>query len=184
MERVGILLVSKCLSAAAMIEAVRRSDRYSPEFYVVERQSNPFNRSRAVTHTVVPDLGIGEIAKFAKKFAGRIDFGLTDTEDFVVGGGRDIVEREAGVPMVCVSKKYAVEGSKADQRALFEDVFPGANPEYRAFDPRRYPSAQEALSDFKRFVSTVDGFVIKPDAPARGGWGRGQRDEAELKALS
>jgi phosphoribosylamine--glycine ligase len=168
MERVGILVVSKCLSSAAMLDTFLRSERFRPEFYVVERQSNPFNRSRSRSHAVVPDLDLGAIVSFAKKHRKRLDFGLTDTEDFVVAGGRDLVEREAGVPMICVTKKYAVEGSKADQRALFERIFRGANPRYKTFDPKKYRSPQEALADFKKLTSNAKPFVIKPDAPARG----------------
>lgn len=187
MEKVGILVVSKCLSSAAMVDAFRRSEKYLPEFYVIEKQANPFNRSAAASHVVVPDLALGEIARFAARFSGRIDFGVTDTEDFVVAGGRDVVEKKAGVPMVCVAKKFAVEGSKADQRTLFDEVFPEANPNYRVFDPANYTNPQEALSDFKEAAAEMGSPVIKPDAPARGAavgvWGSDFRSEAEMSAF-
>ncbi len=187
MDRVGVLVVSKCLSASAMMDAFLRSESYRPDFYVAEKQANPFNRSTAREHVVVPGLSLEEIVKFASRFRDRIDFGMTDTEDFVVAGGRDAVEKGAGVPMVCVSKKYAVERSKAEQRMLFEDVFPGANPDYKIFDPRRYPSPQEALSDFRSFTSGRPGVVIKPDAPARGAgvgvWGADFSSGAESSSF-
>ncbi len=164
-----------------------RSESYRPELYIVEKQTNPFNKARAKEHVVVPDLSLREITRFASRFRGSIDFGLTDNEDFVVSGGRDVVEKEAGVPMVCVSRQYAVEGSKADQRKLFEDIFPEANPAYRVFDPKEYPSPQDALSDFRRFASRVDGVVVKPDAPARGAgvgvWGSDFHSDADTSAF-
>src|SRR5438093_51282 len=53
MDKVGILLVSKCLSSSAMVDTFLRSQKYRPEFYVIERQLNPFNHSRAKFHAVV-----------------------------------------------------------------------------------------------------------------------------------
>ncbi len=169
MQKVGVLVVSKCLSAAAIIDTLARSEKYLPRFYVVERQVNPHNSRLAQVHKVVPDLGIEEVSKFARRHSKEIAFGLTDTEDFVTGGGRDAVEAQAGVPMVCVTKDYAVEASKADQRTLFQEIFPEANPRYRVFDPAKYEDGQEAVKDLIRFSQETDkGLVIKPDAPARG----------------
>lgn len=139
MDRVGVLVVSKCLSAAAIVDAISRSEKYRPEFFVVEKQRNPFNVRRAKVHVVVPDLAVADVVKAAGKFKERIAFGLTDTEDFVVAGGRDVLERETGIPMICVSKEYALEGSKAAQRRLFDKTFRGANPRYRIFDQKDYP---------------------------------------------
>ena len=168
MQKVGIFLVSKCLSAPAMIDAFLRSESYAPEFHVVAKQLNPFIKAHAKTHSVVPDLNLGDILKVANRLRGRIAFGLTDTEDFVTAGGRDLLEKEAGLEMVCVSKKYAVERSKADQRLLFDRIFKGANPRFKVFDPKDYAGTSDALADFGRTASEMDGVVIKPDAPARG----------------
>ncbi len=183
MDRVGVLVVSKCLSAAAIIDTLSKSDSYRPEFYVVEKQPNPFNVERAKAHFVVPDLSISEVAKVARKFAGRVSFGLTDTEDFVVPGGRDVVEREAGIPMLCVTKRYAVERSKAGQRRLFDQIFKKANPKFRIFDPKSYGSKQEAIAAFRQTVKGMGEAVIKPDAPARGAgvgvWGKDFRSDKE-----
>ena len=167
MDRIGVFIVSKCLSASAIVDTFLRSETYTPEFYIAEKQANPFNKSKAKEHVVVPDLSVGEIVRFARRFRGRIDFGLTDNEDFVVAGGRDVVEKEAGVPMICVAKEFAVERSKAEQRLLFEGIFPEANPEFQVFDPKEYPSPKDALPDFMRFSSGRE-VVVKPDAPARG----------------
>jgi phosphoribosylamine--glycine ligase len=188
LDRVGILVVSKCLSSAAMIDTFARSESYSPEFYVAERQVNPLNFRRAKVHRVIPDLNVGEIAKFAGRHRKEFAFGVTDTEDFVVAGGRDIVERETGVPMLCVTKRFAVEASKADQRLLFDRICPEANPRYKVFDPSEYPNATAAVEDLRRLSREMrDGFAIKPDAPARGAgvgvWGKDFRTEEEAVAF-
>jgi phosphoribosylamine---glycine ligase len=189
MDRVGILIVSKCLSSAAIIDTFARSEKYAPEFYVAERQVNPLNVRRAKVHQVIPDLNVGDIAKFASRHEKEIAFGLTDTEDFVTAGGRDIVERETGIPMLCVTKEFAVEASKADQRLLFERICPKANPRYKVFDPSKYPDEEAAVADLRSLSKELGGggFVIKPDAPARGAgvgvWGKDFRTEEEAAAF-
>ncbi len=187
MDRVGVLVVSKCLSSPAIVDALQRSERYAPEFFIVERQRNPFNVRRAKHHAVVPDLNLGDVSRFAARFKERISFGLTDTEDFVVAGGRDVVEREAGVPMVCVTKRFAVEQSKAGQRQLFSATFEEANPAFRVFDPRDYPNADDAVSELKKTVSGLGRPVVKPDAPARGAgvgvWGSDFKSMKEMSSF-
>jgi len=184
LDKVGILVVSKCLSSAAIIDTFARSERYAPEFFVAERQVNPLNFKRAKAHAVIPDLDVGKIAKFAGRHKKDIAFGLTDTEDFVTAGGRDVVERETGIPMLCVNKEFAIEASKADQRLLFEEICPKGNPRYKVFDPSKYQDGAKAVSDLRRFSRELtDGFVIKPDAPARGAgvgvWGKDFKTEEE-----
>lgn len=168
MDRVGILIVSKCLSSTAIVDAFTRSQKHLCDFYVVEKQANPFNLGRAKAHAVVPDLNQRDIVKFAKKHGGSIDFGFADTEDFVVQGGRDVLDEEAGVKMVSVTKEYALEGSKADQRLLFDRICPSFNPRFKIFDPAEYGDVERAVSDLRRWVGEVRSVVIKPDAPARG----------------
>jgi len=184
LDKVGILVVSKCLSSAAIIDTFARSDRYAPEFYVAERQVNPLNIMRARSHKVIPDLDVREVAKFAGRHKKQISFGVTDTEDFVTAGGRDVVEMETGIPMLCVTKEFAVEASKADQRLLFERICPDANPRYEVYDPSKYGDAASAVADLRRLSRELTGgFVIKPDAPARGAgvgvWGKDFRTEQE-----
>jgi len=185
MDRIGILVVSKCLSAAAIVDTLARSESYAPEFYIVEKQLNPFDVRNAKVHRVVPDLNLREIVRFAGRYRDRISFALTDTEDFITAGGRDLLEEETGIPAVCVSRKYALESSKADQRLLFERLFDDANPRFRVFDARDYRSNEAAaISDFRRFAAQLGEPVIKPDAPARGAgvgvWGSDFRSEPEM----
>jgi phosphoribosylamine--glycine ligase len=184
MDKVGVLVVSKCLSSSAIIDTLMRSEKYKPEFYIAEKQANPFNLQRAKEHKVIPDLGISEVAKFARRYAGKLAFGLCDTEDFVISGGRDALER-VGVPMVCVTRKFAVERSKADQRLLFDRICPKANPRFRIFDPKRYMNEREAVKDLRSTIDEMNRPVIKPDAPARGAgvgvWGSDFRTEEEIE---
>jgi phosphoribosylamine---glycine ligase len=184
LDRVGILVVSKCLSAAAIIGAFSKSQNYRPEFYVIERQLNPFNFENAKVHQVVPDLDLPSVAAFAHKYRSKIRFGLTDTEDFVTAGGRDVLERESRVQMLCVDREHAVERSKADQRLLFHEIFKGANPRYAVFDPKEYRDEAAAVARFRRFAAEVREPVIKPDAPARGAgvgvWGSDFTTEDEM----
>ncbi len=187
MDNVGVLIISKSLSSSAIIDTLLRSEKYQPEFYIVERQTNPLNLERAKVHVVVPDLNIPEILRFTRKHAKEIAFGLTDTEDFVTVGGRDIVEMETGVPMICVTQKYAVEASKADQRILFSNIWPEVNPRYTIFDPKKDTSEEKAITDLRRLKKEYSGVVIKPDAPARGAgvgvWGSDFKTEDEMVAF-
>ncbi|MDA4122479.1 MAG: hypothetical protein OK456_04770 [Thaumarchaeota archaeon] len=187
MEPIGVLVVSKSLSAAAIIDTLSRSEKYAPEFYVAEKQLNPFNVKRAKVHRVIPDLDLDQIVRFASQHKDDISFALTDTEDFVTAGGRDALEKQTGIPAVCVSRKYAVEASKADQRLLFGRIFDHANPRFKVFDRKDYLSDDAALSEFGRFADGLGEPVIKPDAPARGAgvgvWGRDFRTKAEMAAF-
>jgi phosphoribosylamine--glycine ligase len=87
-----------------------------------------------------------------------------------------------------VTKEFAVEASKADQRLLFEMICPEANPRYKVFDPADYPNADVAVEDLRRLSRELtDGFAIKPDAPARGAgvgvWGKDFSTESEAVAF-
>ena len=67
MERIGILVVSYGSRGAAIIDALYRSEKFEVDIFVVDKQKNPFNVSKAKIHTVIPDLDIKKICKFAKK---------------------------------------------------------------------------------------------------------------------
>jgi phosphoribosylamine--glycine ligase len=185
LDKTGVLIITKCLSGAAIIDKFEKSLRHRVEFYIVAKQGNPFFQTRAKEIRIVSDLDLRAVTRFAKRFAHRIAFGLTDTEDFVTSGGRDVMEHETGIPMICVSKQYAIEASKADQRLLFDRIFPGANPRFKVFDPRKTKGTDEARRLFRQALNEFREPVLKPDAPARGAgvgvWGSdfATRDEAE-----
>jgi phosphoribosylamine---glycine ligase len=187
LDRVGILVVSKCLSSSAMVDTLLRSERYLPEVYMIEKQPNPFNVERAKHHVVVPDLNLDDVVKAARKLSGEVSFGLVDNEDFVTAGGRDRMETEAGIQMVCVTRKFAIERSKAAQRLLFDRIFRRANPRYRIFDPALLRDRVGALAEFRRAVADFGEVAVKPDAPARGAgvgvWGADFDTEGGMAAF-
>ena len=58
MEKVGVLLVSYGSRAAAIVDALSRSENYAAEIYVADKQRNPFDVEKAKRHVVIPDLNV------------------------------------------------------------------------------------------------------------------------------
>ncbi|MCW4020753.1 MAG: hypothetical protein NWF14_05960 [Candidatus Bathyarchaeota archaeon] len=169
MERVGVLVVSYGSRAAAMVDSFCRSRKYTVDLYVVDKQRNPFNVKRAKEHIVIPSLNPGEISKFAKKFRDRIDFGIVGPEKPIIAGIRNIIEKEANIPLICPTKEYAIEGSKVVQRRLFREVVSEVNPEFKVFDPKDYNSLNEVKKPLYGWLDELDNkVVVKPDAPVAG----------------
>jgi phosphoribosylamine--glycine ligase len=169
MDRVGILVVSYGSRAAAMIDAFSRSESYDAEFYVADKQGNPFNVQKAEKHMVIPDLNLTEICKFAKKYEDEIDFGIVGPEKPIINGIRDLFEAETKIPLICPTKKYAIEGSKVAQRYLFQRVTPEVNPRFRVFDPKEHGSATRVRKKVYSWLDELNNKVaVKPDSPAAG----------------
>jgi len=169
MERVGILVVSYGSREAAMIDAFCRSAKYRAEVYVADKQGNPFNAERAAAQVVIPDLDVEEILRFAEEHRDRIDFGIVGPEKPVIAGVRDLVESETGIPMVCPTGEFAIEGSKVAQRRLFQEVAPEVNPRFRVFDPEELRGEAEAREALWRWLDELgDRVAVKPDRPAAG----------------
>jgi len=169
MEKVGILVVSYGSRAAAMVDAFSRSESYAPEIYVADKQRNPFNLEKAKEHLVIPDLSVQKICKFAKKYRGRIDFGIVGPEKPIINGVRDVVEKETGIPIICPTKRYAIEGSKVSQRCLFQKVAPEVNPKFKVFDPKDYGTVDDVRKDVYAWLDEFnDQVAVKPDKPAAG----------------
>ncbi len=169
MEKVGILVVSYGSRAAAMIDAFVRSEDYSPKFYIVDKQNNPFNIKHAEKHTVISNFDIKEIAKFAKKYRGNIDFGIVGPEKPIIAGVRDVVEEKTKIPIICPTKEYAIEGSKIAQRKLFDKVAPEVNPRFKVFDPKDYSSISQVKKSVYAWLKELDNQVaVKPDKATAG----------------
>ena len=169
MDRVGVLVVSYGSREAAMVDAFSRSQKYSTEIYVADKQRNPFNVEKAKEHAVIPDLDVKKICKFVKKHEKRIDFGIVGPEKPIIDGVRDVVEKETGVPIICPTREYAIEGSKVAQRRLFQEVVPEVNPNFRVFDPKDYGTVNEVKRDLNMWLSELNNQVaVKPDSPAAG----------------
>jgi len=169
MERVGVLVVSYGSREAAMVDAFSRSREYVVDLYIADRQRNPFNVKRAKEHVVIPTLSVEAIFKFAEKHKDNIDFGIVGHEKPIIEGIRDVIEGKLGIPMICPTKKYAIEGSKVAQRLLFQEVASEVNPRFKIFDPKNYSSLSDVKEDLFKWLDELDDKVaVKPDAPAAG----------------
>ena len=169
MEKVDILVVSYGARAASMIDAFKRSSSYDAQIYVADKQKNPFNFNNAKEHIVVSDLNIRAICDFAGMHKDDLDFGIVGPEGPIVNGIRDLIEKETGVPMLCPTKKFALEGSKVAQRKLIEDCYPDANPKFKIFDPKKYSSNAKVKKDLWTWLDEMKNQVaVKPDKPAVG----------------
>jgi len=168
MGKVGILVVSYGARAASMIDAFSRSDKYDTQFFVADKQKNPFNVKKAKEHVVVPGLDINGICDFAKKHKDEIDFGVVGPEGPIVDGVRDLLDKETGIKMICPTKEFALEGSKVAQRQLIESCYPLANPMFKVFDPKKM-SKNEAKKEIWSWLDLLNNQVaVKPDKPAVG----------------
>ncbi len=169
MDKVGILVISYGSRAAAMIDAFSRSENYEAEVYVADKQKNPFNVEKAKKHIVISDLNVRAICEFAKKNENKINFGIVGPEKPIINGVRDLLEAETHIPMICPTKKYAIEGSKVAQRYLFHRVTPEVNPRFKVFNPRQHGNASEVRKKLYIWLDELHNRVaVKPDSPARG----------------
>jgi phosphoribosylamine--glycine ligase len=169
MEKVGILVVSYGSRAAAIIDAFRRSQDYDTKFYIVDKQKNPYNLKHAEKHIIISDFNLEEITKFAKKYREHIDFGIVGPEKPIIAGVRDLVEKKTRIPMICPTKKFAIEGSKIAQRKLFQKVAPDVNPRFKVFDPKEYSSLTQVKKSVYRWLKELNNQVaVKPDNATAG----------------
>jgi len=167
MEKVGVLLVSYGSRASSIADALTRSTNYDVEIYDADKQKNPYILERSRDYT----LGIdeGKIVEFARKHKDDIDFGIVGPEGPIIGGIRDAVERETEIPMICPSKKYAIEGSKVEQRVLMAECCPEANPGFEVFDPEKDGGVEDVKKKLWDCLDEYDNQVaVKPDLPATG----------------
>jgi len=169
METVGILVVAYGARETAIVDVFSRSPNYKVRLYVADKQKNPFNMQKATEHTVIPDLDINDICKFAKKNADKIDFGIIGPEKPIIDGIRDLIEKETNIPIICPTKEYAIEKSKVAQRRLFQKVTPEVNPNFKVFYPEKHRSNEEVKTELFNWLDELNNQVaVKPDTPAAG----------------
>jgi len=185
MDKIGILVVSNCYSSPSMIDAFSRGSSYAPEFYVIEKQRNPYNSKRAKVHVVAEGLKIPEIVKFAKRYNDKIEFCVCDWEEPIIKGLRDELEKETDIEALFPTKEYAIEGSKVKQRLLFDESKAKINPKFRVFGKGKYANKSELGKDlFPWLDETGIEPVVKPDKPAAGKgvgvWGNDFDDRGEV----
>ncbi|MGD0645488.1 MAG: hypothetical protein ABSA75_11340 [Candidatus Bathyarchaeia archaeon] len=169
MEKIGVLVVSYGAREVAMVDALLQSRKYQVELYIADKQRNPFNAEKAAKHIVIPNLDVEEICKFAESNKDKINFVLVGSEKPIIEGIRDLVEKRTGIPVICPKQKYAIEASKIEQRLLFQEIAPEANPRFKIFNPADYKGKAEVKSAVYLWLDDLnDQAVVKPDKPALG----------------
>jgi phosphoribosylamine--glycine ligase len=169
MEKIGILVVSYGARETAMVDAFARSPNHKVELYIADKQRNPFNVEKAAKHVVIPDLNIRKICDFAEANKNKIDFALVGPEKPIIEGIRNLIEQRTGIPVICPKQEYAIEASKVQQRLLFQEIVPEANPRFRIFGPNDYKSIREVKKAVYSWLDELENkAVVKPDKPAAG----------------
>jgi phosphoribosylamine---glycine ligase len=169
MDKIGVLVVSYGAREAAMVDALSRSKKYKVELYIADKQRNPFNVEKATKHVVIPDLNIDAICKFAQANEANLDFAIVGPEKPIIEGARDQIEMQTGIPVICPKQEYAIEVSKVQQRLLFEEIAPEANPRFKVFDPKEFKSTEDAKKAVYKWLDELNNqAVVKPDRPTAG----------------
>ena len=169
MDKVGVLVVSYGAREAAMVDAFARSPNHTVELYIVDKQRNPFNVEKAAKHVVIPDLNIKGICKFAEANKDKIDFAMVGPEKPIIEGVRDLVEKQTGIPVICPKQECAIEASKVQQRLLFQEIAPEANPRFKIFNPNDYKGTEDVKKAVYNWLDQLENkAVVKPDKPTAG----------------
>ena len=156
MQKVGVLVVCYGARETAMVDAFARSPNYKVNLYIVDKQRNPFNIEKAAKHVVIPDLSIKETCKFAEANKNEIDFAIVGPEKPIIEGVRDLLEQRTGIPVICPKKDYAIEASKVQQRQLFQEIVPDANPRFKVFHPEDYKNTEAVKKDVYSWLAELD----------------------------
>ena len=169
MEKIGVLVVSYGAREAAMVDALSRSPNYKVNLYIADKQCNPFNVEKATKHIVIPDLNTDAICKFAETNKADLDFAIVGPEKPIIEGARDQIEKRTGIPVICPKQKYAIEASKVEQRLLFQEIAPEANPRFKVFDPKDYKGTEDVKKAVYKWLDELQNqAVVKPDKPTAG----------------
>jgi len=169
METVGVLVVAYGARETAMVDAFTRSENYKVQLFIADKQKNPFNVKKAANHIVIPDLEIEKICDFAEANKADIDFAIVGPEKPIIEGARNLIEKRTGIPVICPKKEYSIEASKVEQRMLFQEIVPEANPRFKVFDPSQYRDNGTVKAEVYRWVEELDNLaVVKPDKPTAG----------------
>ena len=169
MDNVGVLVVSYGAREAAMVDALSRSKNHKVKLFIADKQRNPFNVQKAEKHVVIPDLAIDAICKFAETNKNQIDFALIGPEKPIIEGIRDLLELHTGIPVICPKREFAIEASKVQQRLLFQEIAPEANPRFKVFTPTDYKNTDQTKKAVYEWLDELKNqAVVKPDKPTAG----------------
>jgi phosphoribosylamine--glycine ligase len=185
LEEVGILVVCYGSRGVSIVDALTSSVEYKTKLFIVDKQRNPYNIKRSHDHVVIPDFDVKKIAMFTDAHHDEIDFGIVGPEKPIINGIRDVVEKETKIPILCPTKKFAIEASKVSQRFLLEEVAPETNPRFKVFDPNDYSNSMSVREDLDHWLDELNNqVVVKPDKPAAGKgvgvWGDHFNNRTEL----
>ncbi|MCX8149987.1 MAG: hypothetical protein N3D85_00545 [Candidatus Bathyarchaeota archaeon] len=169
MEKIGVLVVAYGARETAMVDVFTRSRKYEVQIFIADKQKNPFNVKKAAKHLVIPDLDVEKICQFAEANKSDIDFAIVGPEKPIIEGIRDLIEKRTGIPVICPKKQYAIEASKVEQRLLFEEITPEANPRFKVFNPKDYNDVTSVKKAVYEWVDELQNqAVVKPDKPTAG----------------
>ena len=169
MEKTGVLVVAYGARETAMVDVFSRSPNYKVQLFIADKQRNPFNVEKAAKHVVIPDLDIEKICQFAQANKNDIDFAIVGPEKPIIEGVRDLIEKRTGIPVICPTQEYAIEVSKVQQRQLFQEIVPEANPRFKIFNPAEFKSPDAAKKSVYKWLDELDNqAVVKPDKPTAG----------------
>ncbi len=168
MQKIGVLVVSYGAREVAMVDALLQSKKYQVELYIADKQRNPFNAEKATKQVVIPNLDVDEVCKFAEANKDKISFALVGSEKPIIEGVRDQVEKRTGIPVICPKQQYAIEVSKVEQRVLFDEIAPEANPRFKVFNPADYKGSDVKTDVYRWLDELGNQAVVKPDRPALG----------------
>ena len=169
MQKTGVLVISYGAREVAMVDALLQSKKYQVALYIADKQLNPFNVEKATKHVVIPNLDVEEICKFAEANKDKISFGLVGSEKPIIEGVRDQIEKLTGIPVICPKQQFAIEVSKVEQRLLFDEIAPEANPRFKVFNPADYKGSADVRREVYSWLDELENqAVVKPDKPALG----------------
>lgn len=165
-EQVGVLVVSYGSRAAAIVDALKKSNNYDVRIFDADKQKNPFIVKRAEKFEITGS-NVENIFNFTEKNKNEIDFGIIGPENPIINGIRDKIENKLGIPIICPTKEFAIEESKVLQRMMLKDCYPNANPRFKVFDPSK--SVNDIKKEVWDWLDEMDNQVaVKPDKPAVG----------------
>jgi len=170
MNMQNVLIVSYGSRAAAMADALYRSEADDFSLYFADKQANPFNihlAQKTGGQHAVTGLDVDKIYQLASGID-DLAFVVCGPEGPIINGLTDRLD-ELGVPVIAPRQEYAIEGSKARQRRLIAEVVPEANPDFRIFDKDDYSYHPVAMHDADTFMKRFDyQVVLKPISPQVG----------------
>jgi len=164
-----VLVICYGSRGVSIVDALTSSVGYKTKLFIVDKQRNPYNIKRSHDHVVIPDYDVKKITMYVNARRDDIDFGIVGPEKPIINGIRDVVEKETKIPLLCPTKKYAIEASKVAQRFLLEEVAPEVNPRFKVFDPKKYSNSSNVKEDLDQWLDELNNqVVVKPDKPAAG----------------